>query len=429
MELLKAENLRLNEALQALQQRYDRLDASTTKQIQDLTDENELLAEANRLLLEKQATNIPVSSRDALGFLQVPDELLLPGPALEFHQLVAIDNVHSFGNLLCVSAHATKSEILITGGADKSVCVHNWKSGQKLCVVETSAPVLALAFNPKPELADYFVAAGMDAKHAVYKLEQHEEQWNVRLVCKFHDHNRQGAFKLAWSASGLFFATGSSDKSLNIYQLSQLEGPGERIEKVTSFYFNGSVTAIVFAPASVSERKAANYHELLVVAVRDDCYVHYVDCSTFTKERIIMNTDGIEHVSFTIMDLSLSPSGKFLLAATDSNRNFIFAMKQNVALRNFYGHKAGPYSQPRAIWHPSEKYVISNTEENGTVFVWSIASEQVVETLEAHEALVRDLVGLTPVAPASSTMLATVSYDKRLKVWGLPLAKSWNENL
>ena len=39
-----------------------------------------------------------------------------------------------------------------------------------------------------------------------------------------------------------------------------------------------------------------------------------------------MNSDGIEHVSYTIMDLSLSPSGKYLLAATDSNRNFIFAV-------------------------------------------------------------------------------------------------------
>lgn len=39
-----------------------------------------------------------------------------------------------------------------------------------------------------------------------------------------------------------------------------------------------------------------------------------------------MNPDGIEHVSYTIMDLSLSPSGKYLLAATDSNRNFIFSV-------------------------------------------------------------------------------------------------------
>ncbi|ETI31873.1 hypothetical protein F441_21100 [Phytophthora nicotianae CJ01A1] len=413
---LEAENARLKEALQALQKRYDRLDASTTKQIQDLTDENELLAEANRLLLEKQAQNPSTPSKDALSLLQVPDELLLPGPALSIRQLVALDNVHSFGNLLSVSAHATRPEIVITGGADKCVCVHDWKTGQKLCAVETSAPVLALAFNPKREFAEYFVAAGMDAKHALYRLEQLGKQWRVRTVCEFHDHNRHGAFKIAWSASGLFFATGSSDKSLNMYQCSHLDGDGEQVEKIKSFYFNGTVEAMAFAPSG------SESSELLVVAVRDDCYVHYIDCSTFEKERVNMNPDGIEHVSYTIMDLSLSPSGKYLLAATDSNRNFIFAIKRNVALRSFYGHKAGPYSQPRAVWHPSEKYVISNNEENGTIFVWSIASEQVVETFDAHDALVRDLVCPITVSSSGSPTLVTVSYDKRMKVWESPLA-------
>ncbi|KAF1789766.1 WD40 repeat, conserved site [Phytophthora cactorum] len=371
-------NARLKEALQALQERYDRLDTSTTKQIQDLTDENELLAEANRLLLEKQAQNPPTSSKDAPSLLQVPDELLLPGPALAIRQLVVLDNVHSFGNLLSVSAHATRPEIVITGGADNG----------------NQCPGVGFGVNPKREFADYFVAAGMDATHTLYRLEQQGEQCSVHTVCEFHDHNRHGAFKLAWSASGLLFATGSSDKSLNIYQCSQLNGAGQQAEKIKSFYFNGTVEAMVFAPSGLE------ISELLVIAVRDDCYVHYVDCSTFEKERINMNPDGIEHVSYTIMDLSLSPSGKYLLApripiATSSSL------------------------QPRAVWHPSEKYVISNNEENGTIFVWSIASEQVVETFDAHDALVRDLV-----CPTSSVspMLVTVSYDKRMKIWESSLA-------
>ncbi|POM74993.1 Hypothetical protein PHPALM_7959, partial [Phytophthora palmivora] len=173
---LEAENARLKEALRELQERYDRLDASTSKKIQDLTDENELLAEANHLLLEKTP---PVTSENAPSLLQVPDELLLPGPELEIHQLVALDNVHSFGNLLSVSAHVTRPEIVVSGGADKCVCVHDWKTGKKLCAVTTSSPVLALAFNPNKEYADYFLAAGMDAKHALYRLVLDGDQWNV----------------------------------------------------------------------------------------------------------------------------------------------------------------------------------------------------------------------------------------------------------
>lgn len=40
-----------------------------------------------------------------------------------------------------------------------------------------------------------------------------------------------------------------------------------------------------------------------------------------------MNQDGIEHVSYTIMDLRVSPSGKYLLAATDSSRLFVFEVQ------------------------------------------------------------------------------------------------------
>lgn len=98
-------------------------------------------------------------------------------------------------------------------------------------------------------------------------------------------------------------------------------------------------------------------------------------------------------------------------------------VKSNIVLRNFYGHKAGPYSQPRALWHPSEKYVLSNTEESGAVFVWCVASERVVETITAHDALVRDFE-ISAVSTGQQATLYTVSYDKLLKVWFASLVDS-----
>ncbi|CAH0514068.1 unnamed protein product [Peronospora belbahrii] len=281
---LKTENATLRKALRELQERNECLYALTAKMIHDLTDENDLLAQANRLLLEKQAQSFLVPSTDTPSLLQVPDELLLPGPELEMHSIVTIDNVHSFGNLLSVSTHATRPEIVITGCADKCISVHDWKMGRKLCETETSNLVLALAFNPNRKYADYFVAAGMDAKHALYRL-----------------------------CLGLVEGRG--------------QGGDEQCEKIKSFYFNGTVEAIVFAPGSLFETRDEGAHELLVIAARDDCYVHYVDCSTFEKERVNMNPDGIEHVSYTIMDLSISSSGKYLLAATDASRHFIFSVR------------------------------------------------------------------------------------------------------
>ncbi|CAH0480458.1 unnamed protein product [Peronospora belbahrii] len=303
---LKTENATLRKALRELQERNECLYALTAKMIHDLTDENDLLAQANRLLLEKQAQSFLVPSTDTPSLLQVPDELLLPGPELEMHSIVTIDNVHSFGNLLSVSTHATRPEIVITGCADKCISVHDWKMGRKLCETETSNLVLALAFNPNRKYADYFVAAGMDAKHALYRLVQEGDEWQIQTLGQFHDHSRHGVFKLAWRRG---------------------QGEDEQCEKIKSFYFNGTVEAIVFAPGSLFETRDEGAHELLVIAARDDCYVHYVDCSTFEKERVNMNPDGIEHVSYTIMDLSISSSGKYLLAATDASRHFIFSVR------------------------------------------------------------------------------------------------------
>lgn len=60
--------------------------------------------------------------------------------------------------------------------------------------------------------------------------------------------------------------------------------------------------------------------------------------------------------------------------------------------------------------------MLSNTEEGGAVLVWCVASERVVDTIAAHDALVRDFA-LSSGSVETTTMLFTVSYDKLLKVW------------
>jgi WD40 repeat protein len=383
---LAAENARLRAKLRALQERFEALDASSSRRIQSLTDENEILAEANRLLMEREEASQRLGGAGGGNdgsdgepvavsrLLQVPDELLLPGPALRTTEVSALDGAHAFGNLLSVVAHPTRPELVLTGGVDKCVCLHDWRQRHKLGELQLTAPVLSLAFNPRPELSDYFVAGCMDGAHGLYKLvtDDSDGAWRIEQVRHFHDHTRHGTLRVAWSRCGTLFATGSSDKSLHLYKCSLLPSAAgsetssaEPCEKIKSFFFNGTVEAIVFAPLPSAfevgrqESSAATsgdppgVKEVLVIAIRDDCYVHYVDCSTFEKERYVwgryerydwlvmcssslcyrairrvnMNTDGIEHVSYTIMDLRLSPTAKYLLAATDTNRLFIFAVR------------------------------------------------------------------------------------------------------
>lgn len=295
----EAENARLHGELRALQAKYDRLDATATLRIQQLTDENEILAEANRILMENAETFKRLGTQDdgtasgSTSLLQIPDELLLPGPGLSVSEIAALDNVHSFGNLLCVTAMPTRPEIVVSGGVDKHICVHDYQRSVKLAHLSVSAPVLSLSFNPNPAFGTELLATLMDAKHALYRLVAGaDDKWQIEETSMFQDHSRPGAMKAAWNHSGDLFATASSDKSVNLYQCSHLDSTKPHCEKVRSYYFNGTVEAIAFTPAHADTKQDGEsivaQTELLVCAVRDDCYVHYVDCSTFEKERYVL---------------------------------------------------------------------------------------------------------------------------------------------
>lgn len=57
---------------------------------------------------------------------------------------------------------------------------------------------------------------------------------------------------------------------------------------------------------------------------------------------------------------------------------------------------------------------MANSEESGSLFVWCVASESVVDVIEAHDKIIRDL---TIQNGARGAFLYTVSYDTSMKVW------------
>lgn len=305
---LAAENAQLRESLRVLQLRYDALEDASTTRIQALEDENDALADANRLLASRVVpTTSPV---DALQETRVPDDLLVPAAGLAAPQeLCSLSRTHAAGiNLLSV---AVRGPVVLTGGADKSICAHDWRSRRKLCELLVSGPVLGIAFNPLPAYAGVFAAVFMDGRHGLFRLlrdghalvapvdesdaSNDTSEWSIAVVQLFHEHTRPGAMKLAWSSDGKLLATGASDKTLHLFQCVHLETPAATAcEKLRSFYFNGAVEALAFIPPprprGDSEELLASTtprHELLAIAVRDDCYVHYVDCGTLEKERCV----------------------------------------------------------------------------------------------------------------------------------------------
>jgi hypothetical protein len=92
---------------------------------------------------------------------------------------------------------------------------------------------------------------------------------------------------------------------------------------------------------------------------------------------INMNPNQDDWVSFTAMDLAISPDGTYLLVASgeremvalqtawwfsrccraDKSKLLLYKLGGSEQLRRFYGAENDMYSNPRCTWHPSGLYV------------------------------------------------------------------------
>jgi len=206
-----------------------------------------------------------------------------------------------------------------------------------------SAAVLALDFHPVDK--DLFITGGMDRVVCVWSLKCSE-----RPLASFQNHSKY-VVRVKWSSSGKYFATASYDRSVCVYRQQENDDNGG-FELIKTLQHPGCVEAISF-------RK---HEDILIVAVRNDNRLWIYD---LTKENITectflnMNAFGDDYVSFTAMDLSLSPDGQYLLVSTDQHRIILFHISSGDQVGNYYGVLNDEYSQPRRCWHPSGLYFYS----------------------------------------------------------------------
>ena len=100
---------------------------------------------------------------------------------------------------------------------------------------------------------------------------------------------------------------------------------------------------------------------VLIVGVRDDYQLHVIEIVTpptegstgvveFFRRKINMNANGDDFVSFTAMETSVSPNGRYVLVSTDKNRLILFHLASGSQVRNFYGAENDSFSQPRYVF-------------------------------------------------------------------------------
>ncbi|RKO98806.1 hypothetical protein CXG81DRAFT_21037 [Caulochytrium protostelioides] len=149
--------------------------------------------------------------------------------------------------------------------------------------------------------------------------------------------------------------------------------------------------------------------------------------------RLNMNPRGDSWVSFTGLDLSLSPCGKFACVYTDSatGRLLVYRLPEPTVtasqpdareatrmtplwcVQELYGVESSPFAKPCAVWDPQGD-VIWATSEDHAIVGFHVASGRVVSRLVGHAEAVRSLA----IAPDASCLVST-GMDCTIRFWPL----------
>lgn len=217
---------------------------------------------------------------------------------------------------------------------------------------------------------------------------------------------------LAWSPTGPILAAASADGTIVVTKVSNLQQSGHvTVEVVQQLNLSGIPESICFSGDGTK----------LICYIRDTPYLSYFDLENqfeLTKINLNKGSGGgfEEHVSYAVMDMAISPNGKFLALATDTSRNIVIDAVTGKQIRNLYGHTNDGFSNPRIAWSSNGQYVFGNTQEDGSVCVWDVASSSIVKRLEGHTSPVRGLC-----SSHLSNTLVTTSFDKQTKIWLTPM--------
>ena len=320
-----------------------------------------------------------------------------------------IDGLHT-SNIICVSVAAdAATPWMATGAVDRSITLTDYSSGSPLWRSSSrAASVLCVALHPSDPrrilsgdmngevvITRAAVAASPESEGEP-EPEPEPEAGTEQPLATFKEHAKY-VVRVLWSPSGGRFASASYDRTVCLYCEDDAEGGnGWRLEH--KWMFAGTVECILF----LSEQS-------MLVSVRDSHLLFMLDLTDYSRTEINLNPNLDDWVSFTAMDMCLSPNGQFLLVATDKDKMHIYKLGGSDQLRTFFGAENDGFSNPRCLWHPSGLYVYCTGQDNA-VHVWEVATQKHVARLTGHSKCVRGLV-------SGAEGLVTCSYDQTVRLW------------
>jgi len=312
----------------------------------------------------------------------------LPTEAVVSSQRANWDSLHQ-NNVVSVKFNPHDPSMLASGGATSQIVLSDIEGNvTKTLESAGSGALLYLDFHPtNPKL---LLNSWMDGTHAINDIE------DGSVVQRFKDH-KKFLTKAIWSPCGKMFATCSHDYSVKLYKPNE-EGQWAVYQQHD---FAAVVESICFGPGA------------LVVAVREDHRLHYIDLETNqVSYQSTSNIVGDTHVWCSVLDVSLSPCSNYVLCCTDKSKNIVMPFKgPSKHVRSLYGAVNGELSTPRAIWSPQGRNIYCCSQDYSIV-IWDVSNQSVINKLKGHTKTVR-AIDHHPTQP----LLASCGFDKSVRLW------------
>lgn len=321
-----------------------------------------------------------------------------------------------YTNILVVAIEP-QTHALATSSIDKTVKISNMLCNGNADISQRSyrhhqAPVLSIDFHPS--LPNLMLTTSMDGTSVLVDTSfeadfgEDLEKAGIHQIFKYHQkYVVRGLFS---PHTGKYIATASYDRTVCVYVTEAEQDVSEGLPKYKLLKqfgpFIGNVETICFANNTT-----------LIVGVRDDNYLHYINLENMQQERINMNATGDDWVSFSPICISVSSDGSQLLCTTDheSGRTILFATGTSRQIQNYYIHATdNKFATRRHVWHPSGLYFYASGGDDNSISVVETKTGRIITSLNGHEAMIRSIVLDSEVG------LVSAGYDHSVKIWSKP---------
>lgn len=249
---------------------------------------------------------------------------------------MTLNNLHGSANPTCCALNENDT-ILASGGADSHLVLCQWGAAlspspdaaaqvvQSATRIPCGAPVICTNFC----MTSGLVAAGcMDGSIHIIQYTTLGGGIQVKSLPVTTTKHSKYVKDLAWSPVAPILATASADGTIHVTRVNE----EDHLKTLTTLHLPATVECVCFSRDG----------KTLFCYARDTPYLSCFNVVTFEQTKLNLNKGGAnggfeDHVSFAIMNMSVSPNGKYIVLATDASRNIVMEICSGKQVRNLYG--------------------------------------------------------------------------------------------